>query len=606
MLTPFHPPNPCGDDHYSTTLSIGGGSPPYRWRVESQAGDWRIEPNVSDGSEVQLSGDPAGETKLRITVTDDSNLVNRTLFTIAPRSACYLAYVYSVAGSGKLAVRDPLLTIDVSAHLANNAGVFDFQFSPDGRYLAYRFDADAQHPKGAHLSLFDFSNLSDHPLDLEADSIEAYAWSADSKILAISLTSESKSKLSGVRLTSDGVATTITPLTATTSSYPIESELFWVDSQFVAFHTTATRGLPVPAGFGLRTLLYARLTANGFATPVAITDLSYRPGELGITRVPNGLLVSSPADERSIFNSIRLDNVFTVNHHTHFLDPSGSYSAATVADTLQIFPITNGSKIIQRSRSGSASSCPKLLTWAGSRERIACVADVSKGKLVGGELRIFDIQSQEDAELVPLIVKGACLKNPDGTACPALQYDYDEAISAGEPRLLSPSGSWLAFLTTSTDGTEASLYWAELGAAPTLSRKYRPTGRTATAPTALSFSPSERYLLHQNGNQLWAHRLTSGSLDGDDLLVSHEMDTSESTSCSDDFVTAPLRWCGGDKKSQPFVWSRDPTTELFAYRKLGEVVAVVLSAATFTDFSFAAAPCNGACSDQFSFQPPLD
>ncbi len=48
--------------------------------------------------------------------------------------------------------------------LDHNTNVYDFRFSPDGRYLVYRYGADAQFPHGRHLALVELSTLDERPL----------------------------------------------------------------------------------------------------------------------------------------------------------------------------------------------------------------------------------------------------------------------------------------------------------------------------------------------------------------------------------------------------------------------------------------------------------
>jgi hypothetical protein len=263
----------------------------------------------------------------------------------------------------------------------------------------------------------------------------------------------------------------------------------------------------------------------------------------------------------------------------------------------------------QTSSAAAEHNCPKLLTWASKRERVACVAHVTGANASWGELRIFDVGSDKPREMLPTVVKGSCWKDAQGSplaSCSRSEYDYDELTSTAQPRALSPSGDWLAFVAGAQSGAASALYWADLrGATMTLSRKFGKPAMAVGLPNALSFSPSERYLLHQNGNQLTAHLLSADPQAPDDLEIDGELNASASAPCSEDFVTAPPRWCGGVDASQTFVWSPDPTSELFAYRQSEKLIAVEVRPLTFVRHELAAAICNGSCSGQFAFQPAI-
>ncbi len=608
-IAPLQLPNPCGKDHYSTSISVIGGTAPYQWRIDPPAANWRIEPkpNSTDSSQALLVGDPSGPTQLTITATDSVGYVSQKSYSVAPRSACYFAYVAASVDGAKLSLRDAMLGIDKTTKLAQNAGVHDFRFSPDGRFLAYRYGADVAHPAGAHLSLFDFSSMQDHSLELQDGAVTAYAWSPDSKVLAVALNAGDQSELLAVRLSPTSTGTEIAASTATISDDPIESDLYWVGTEFVGFYSANTPDLSVPPD--RTSIFYAPLTVGGFAAPVAITDLSYKAG-IVVAPAPGGLFVTAPNDRRSTFNAIEIDGAYAVNHVTNFIDPAGNLSASVVDETLNLFQAANNDTVFEQSSAAAQFNCPKLLSWAQSRERIACVAHVSLPDTSWGELRIFDVGTVTPRELTPSIVKGSCLKDAGGTplagSCSRSEYDYDELTSVSQPRLLSPKGDWLAFVTGPQNGASAALYWADLRTKPmTLTRRVEPTGMAAGAPVALAFSASERYLLHQNGNQLKTHLLTGGAQDHDDLDIEDALDAAPVAPCSDDFVTAPARWCGGANASPSFVWSPDRSSEIFAYRRPGQLVVVELTANTFTPHELAAPPCNDSCSGQFGFQPPL-
>ena len=607
-ITPPQLANPCGDAAYVGSLGIDGGTPPYDWHVEATTGSWHIErkPNSTDGSQAQLVGTPSGPTQLTVTVVDGAELTRRQSYSLVPRSACYFAYVSPDVTGPKLTLRDPLLESDASANLARDTGVSDFQFSPDGRFLAYRYGQDADHPHGIHLSLLDLSNMQDQALVFDEETIDAYAWSPDSSVLAVALTlpSGGPSELTGVRPTSSATGTMIGSLTAVVATDPIESNLYWVGSSFVGFYSATTPDLIVPPARS--SVFAASLGRDGFAAPQPIIGASYRPG-IVVASTPAGLLVSSPSDKRSVFNLFAVDGSYAVNHRMNFVDPQMNFSAAVVGNALQVYRATDSQNVALSGSSAPDLDCPKLLTWASNRERIACVAHVSQTNASWGELRIFDLG--DDATLAPTVVNGSCLKDADGVPfagqCSDSEYDYDEASSVAQARLFSPSGDWLAFVVGSQSGTTAAgaLYWANLTTSSmALSRRVTAPATAAGAPIALAFSPSERYLLHQNGGDLRAHLLSGGPVD---LRIDTAVTGSPDSQCSDSFIGAPTRWCGGEYASPSLIWSPDRSAEVFAYRRLGQLVVVELSDNSFSTHELVAPACDDSCTGQFAFQPPL-
>jgi hypothetical protein len=608
VLDPPELPNPCGSDHYSTSLSIDGGISPYQWRVSATTGTWRIagQPNSTDDSQVTLSGDPSGAADLTVTVSDAAGYEKSGVYSIVPRSACYFAFVAPGTNGPMLALRDPLLAIDATGNLTSNQGVHDFQFSPDGRFLVYRYGEGSAHPTGAHLSLLDLSTMQDQALDFQEDTVDAYAWSPDAAVLAVAFTASEQSELSGIRPASAASGAAFTTLTSTVASDPVESNLYWVDSSLVAFYSATTPDLLVPPGFA--SVFYAPLEAGGFDAPQPIQDTAYAPG-IVVMPAPGGLFITTPAAHLSWFNSISVDDVFDENNRQNIVDPAGRFSAAVLNNALQLFQAADNSAPFETSGTDAASDCPKLLTWARNRERIACVAHVSQTATSWGEIRIFDAGSITPLVLAPSVVQGSCLKDangvPIGGPCPRSVYDYDEPTSVAQPRLLSASGNWLAFVTGAQSGTSGVLYWTDLTAKPiSLSRQVGTSITLAGSAVALAFSPSERYLLHQNGDVLIAHLLSAGPLDGGDLPIESSLGAPTTAPCSEDFVTAPTSWCGGANGSPSFAWSPDSAFDVFAYRKLDQLIVVELSGQTSIPHPMPASACDATCSGQYAFQPP--
>ena len=611
VIKPLHIPDPCGSDPYFTDISVSGGTANYEWQVSGTTGVWQIQPkpNSTDGSQATLTGTASGAAQVKVTLTDGAGLTKEWLYSVLPRSSCYFAYVAPDVNGPKLGLRDPQLGIDASANVANNQGVYDFQFSPDGRFLSYRYGEDPTHPNGAHVSLLDLSTMQDQALAATGETIDAYAWSPDSKVLAIAFTDGGTSQLGGIKLTSGAGPTQITALTPVTAANPVESNLLWVDTGFVSFFSTATLDMGAPPS-GFSVTLYSSLGATGFDAPVPITDIFYQPDFVAVS-APGGLFVTSPNDDRSVYNSISIDNGRDEDHQTNFVDPAGRFSASIANKALTLFKASNSSVPFENTASSADFNCPKLLTWAPGKERFACVAHETQASTTWGEIRIFDAGSATPFVLVPTPLIGFCVKDSQGVPlgggqCSQSEYDYDETSSVGQPRLLSNSGRWLAFVTGAQSGGNGFLHWADVSApSPSLNRKSFATATSTGQPVALAFSPSERFLLHQNGNQLVAHLLAAGEHDGGDLELDVNLNAPAAPPCAEDFATGAPRWCGGAVGSPTFTWSPDANTDVLAYRKGNTLIVVDLAAQGFNALPpFAAPVCDATCSGQYAFQPP--
>ncbi len=616
-------PNPCGSDPYSTELAVFGGVAPYSWSVTASGGTWNVMPKTTsaDHSPTTLTGTAAGVTDITVKVIDSKGYQAERLYSVTPRTSCYFAYVAKDVNGPKLALGDPMLGIDATAHVTHNQAVYDFQFSSNGRFLAYRYGESPVHPHGAHLALLDLSTMQDQALPFAEDSVDAYAWSPDSKVLAVAFNASGVSELSGVRLASASGNTQVTPLTSVVANDPIESKLIWVDTRFVTFFSATTPDLFVPPGQS--SVFYASLSpsATAFDSPMAIEDFAYDAGFVA-TAAPGGLFVTSPDDGKSEYNAVILDGSYVVDHGTNVVDPAGRFSAAVVNKTLTLFHAAEkplpGTLPFETSGRDSFSNCPKLLTWAKGRERIACVATVTQASTSTswGDIRIFDAGSATPFEIMPSHVNGACIKNAQGvplaSQCSASEYDYDETTSAGQPRLLSPSGAWLAFQTGAQSGALGALYWANLGTMPVngttmvnLSRKFTTQITNTGSPVALAFSPSERYLLSQNGNELGFHLLSAAANGGGDFTITVNPGFPAAAPCSEDFTTAPTRWCGGANNNPLFTWSPDRAFDDVAYRVGDNLEIVELARGSLSSpHRFAASLCDATCSGQYAFQPP--
>jgi len=138
---------------------------------------------------------------------------------------------------------------------AENAGVVDFKFSPDGKFLVYRRSSGT--PATQSLVLAAAPNWQEQPLDFGGSVLE-YAWSQSSSALAVAFQNDAGTQLGGVSVanasvtpgSSGGISGTqiLQPVVMLDpASAPLHSDLLWFQSDtYLAFHADTLPG----SGFG--------------------------------------------------------------------------------------------------------------------------------------------------------------------------------------------------------------------------------------------------------------------------------------------------------------------------------------------------------------------
>ncbi len=616
-IVPSELTDPCGTNLYTAKLHISGGEAPFQWSLTASAGTWNVVPDSLDSSHANLVGTPTGATSLTVSVTDHAQRTFEKVYTTTPRPACYLAYVSPDASAvPKLTLIDPLLEVPAPITLSNNQGVFDFQFSPSGRFLVYRYQDIAANPVKSHLSLVDLSTWEEHPLTFGEDAVTAYAWSADSASLAVMFSAGQTNELGGVRLTVPSApagSVQLTTLAAVASSAPAESGLYWLGTAFVSFYATILPGTPNP--LHRITAYSAQLNSAGFAAPLANDDDHY---VAPVNLKPTGqgfFMIAATSSPGTGFHVVGPDG-YSAEHGTDFVAPSGSFTASVDADLLKLF--NAGDDDLNDGSIATAAGCGKILSWAVGKERIACLHDVSNtdAGTAGGEIRIFDLLSAvTNPSIVSSTVLGSCTEpggdTPISNPCPTPEYYYDEASSLLQPRLLSPSGRWFAFMTNTQHALPGDAYisWADLNAHPiTISHQdvAFSLSLSSASRNVISFSPSEEYLLLQTGSVLSLRLLSipQNSTAYPPLTIDNNLlPPSAGTNCSEDFGAAPLDWCGAADRPSSFAWA--PDSKRVAYQIPDKLTVIDhISSRPVTAHQFNMAPCSSAqCTGQFAFQP---
>jgi len=599
VLLPETLPRPCANRSFKASLTISNGAAPYQWQVASTGWKIAVDPTFTDRATLSAELVAPGTTSVTVEVTSADHTFKTASFSLTAREACWFAYTALDSSSQpKLQLLDPLEAPPRAQPLTHNQGVYDFQFSPDGQFLAYRFGRDGTHPTGRHLALVTLSTMSEQTIDVLEDSLLAYAWSPDSKLIAIGFIKDGTSYLTAVRIPAAGSNTS--PVELAPKPAFIESNLYWIGSSFVAFHAQRLPDLAHPGQwlpqnpFELRTPFFASLADTGFDAPQAIVTQPYGPS-VYLQPNPNGFFMIG---DNTYFNPLApaIQNPVPL-WMTNVISPSGKY-AAELDDggQVQIFDAQRTLDGNAIATSNNGEECPLLLAWASDRERFACVADVASTTTgTQGEVRIFDLSPSGD-HLAMLPVQGACTGSPAFCTAQPNEYAYDSERASDQARALSPTGRWLAFASASSS-TDNFLYWVDLNEAPYhLKGKayYFSTATTANSPTELAFSPGEEYVLLRRGNQL--HRWQLANPNSHQLLTSN---MSLGQNCSDDFMSGPEQWCGNTERSAMFHWA--PDAAAVAFRNTTEVN--VFESSNNYIYSLPALACQGQCDGQFAFQP---
>jgi hypothetical protein len=174
-------------------------------------------------------------------------------------------------------------------------------------------------------------------------------------------------------------------------------------------------------------------------------------------------------------------------------------------------------------------------------------------------------------------------------------YGYDVDKATASPRSFSPSGRWFAFARA--EPRDAYLYWADLEAVP-------PT-RTGTLRLAdrgpisrLAFSPDDEEIAFQAGKRVFVKSLSG--VDPEREILS---DLAIDDPCTEEFPSAPDRYCGNSERAARFKWALD--SKALAFPSAGLVIVVdTTHPAALAAFPQSTPLCDEPlCSGNFEFQP---
>jgi hypothetical protein len=561
-------PAPCLGNFYAESLSVEGGSPPYLWNVLSTPPGLHF-----DAESATLSGVSEGDGTLVVELTDANSHVVQQSYELSARAACWLAYIASETAPARVELIDPRLLErqpdSARRQLPADEGsgaVLDFQFSPDGRLIAYRLGSEG----AARLELAEVADGRARALDVGGgitDTVAAYAWSPDAATLAVAFTRAGQPLLGGFDVRAGDV-----PLEArAVSSLP--PELSWYGGDRLAFLASDPE-LPELRWLVTTRRTTAGSTAAGFEAHTPHLELTFSAGAQLLPGA-DGVFVAEP--QTGLEHFFASDARPPVAHGPGALvSPSGAFTGSARARTLELFRGLDPSDAAPFS---SAPGCTAALAWAGRRERIACIADRTGDSQ--SQLTLFDVRPAPPAlvALEPVLASGL----------------PDAAAFSGHRRLFSPSGRWLALASADqlwivrSDGERPQL-WAAL-----------PSSAFASEPGALAFAPNERLLLIGAANSLYLLDLEQGPESLRELSASALSDGS----CSERFVDGRQEWCGSPPDVS-LTWSRG--SDVLAFRStLGTLQLLDLNQLQAPELPSPFSPdsCSEACrsSSTARFQP---
>lgn len=567
-LTVAAPPRPCAGVAYSEPLGISGGTAPYDVKLVSPsggeleprqaepAGEWRM---VSTGS----SG-PAAGAWVEIEVTDSSSppLVHTAELDLSLRSSCWLAY---------LSEGSPALTLVPISTLGEASGsktlpapegqILDFEFSPDGQRLAARFrDAGG----GQRLVVFDAPYWEESFTSAPGADVTHYEWAPDASTLAAAMTDGTGTALAGVGWP-NGAGNE--PVALAPSSIDVDSELFWIGSELLAFHR--------PDGTEeLRAIGYARMSAAGFEEFIPWEPVPYSLEGLQLRASERGLFVMAPLDFGFDFIEAKPAGLgWTFHDYDVVPSPGFGHTAHALGGELLVYRAGGTAISTFAVPLPESAACERLLSWSAQGDRILCATSSSLDVL-----RVGDSGAQIDF--------GVTLH--DGLAA------FD-----GQRRVFSPGGRWLAFVMDPegpADAARGFLFFANM-ALGGIDPNVEGINLTTDAQVNVAFSPDDRWSFLHIGPQLLL--LPIGAVAGI-IDVALEAPGACSEAPSDTLPT----WCGAPDPG-PIRWSPESNAAAVLTASGALVVVPAVPAAAPPHQSDVLEPsCGAAC--RYEFQPSIN
>ncbi|HEY3495388.1 MAG TPA: hypothetical protein VGK73_11905, partial [Polyangiaceae bacterium] len=562
-------PAACLGSEYRASLTAEDASPSSEFREVSLPEGITFERNTAT-----LGG--VGEASGVVTVQVEDGETHRTIeqdFELELRERCWFAYLDSATGASRLNLIDAVLD-NRRGFPAGTAGdpVSDFEFSPDGRFLAYRTGAD---PASRRLTILELRTFLDAVLDYE--SVTRYAWSQHaegSSILAVAYGTGDARYLGGVDVTRaerDDSSRTIRFPKLAPGSAAVDSPLTWYAGSHVGF-LSLIQVVEEDEYFSLSlaSLADARFLDARSDDNIYFSGTRLQSAEDGLFLVP------SSATAQAV-SYLPADGSTPVLHHDVLLSPSGRFVARSEAGELKVFRSTQSSDPEHEGVFATSARCDSLLAWSAG-DRVAC-ADFSEQ--ASPRIVTFDVDYDAGAREYR-ISKASEVHG---------SYEYPGVPRNVRQRVFSPTGDHFAFTTAD------ALYVAEIGSDSSIQL----TSPGADLPAMLVFSADGTRLLQHRGGTLALYSL-EGVRDENPSPIA--TDLPEPSPCDEDFKAGAGNHCGEVRGQAAFSSSPDASQVAFRTSEgtllLGDLrFEDLLSRIELTD------ACSAGCyaGERFAFQP---
>jgi hypothetical protein len=542
-------PAPCADIPYQTRLAAPDGNSwallaaPPGFTFDAATGVISGQPKAGDGGNLDLE------------LRDGSGLPRaRATFDLSLRRDCWLAYLSeNTPEPARLHFRDVFLTQDIVLPAGGSTdAVLDFKFSPDGAWLAFRAGAPTQYRAflystrlrpAAGATLIDFGcNTSDANVGC---SVLDYAWSEDSRRLAVVLSGDSAEQdyLSGVDVAE--TASLPWPLLGQAAwgaeSVPLDyhRQLVWVGSSWLGF-----LGVNVNSPEPLLPDAFYAVDVTRRAEGSVLEGLRGSPSS---PPTPGSWLRAASAGLAVVYNAAAEDeeDKYVEFHgrssapeeaapyafHNGQLSPSGLWIAHIDDDArLQLFDVASA---VAPAAQTDVNACSELVAWSDrveprALERIACK--------YGQDIRIFDYSADPPR-----------LEQLQGNE---LAF---EASLRGARRAFSPSGGLLVL----SDAEQGNFSLVDVSrAAPSIVEP----PLHFDGPAELQMVPDTEAVALSNASALIEYSLSArGYRDAAyDTLTG-----APRSACHEFFWEAPESWCGAPRVPGHLVYSGDSKSLLF-------------------------------------------
>jgi hypothetical protein len=577
----------CAGVEYLAQLTTSSSDPEQRWELvdELPAG---LAFDTSTGT---LSGVPEAAGQLHVRLTGSGGRVADRRYDLPVRESCRFAYI--AGNDDRLHLRDVFLSsgndVVLPETLAAGEAVFDFQFSPDGEWLAFRAGvADRLRvylvPAGAATPSATAIELTCPGVNDVCGVID-YAWSPSSRALALAVRGDiagAQDYLTGIDVDAPGAPWVLLGQDGFAQLPLVYSgELSWVGARDLALITAD------PFSPGQQVPFLATLSETSRTFSAGASDPGVSGGQLGLLPAPGGFVTFRGARDGMAFTGLGPAQgspiIIGADQRGPWLAPSRAWLARVTADErLQLVGL-DGSVLDQTEE----SVCGTVVAWspqAAGRERIVCSAVDTDGSAVSEDLTVIDYSSE-----------GRRLAQ-------ALIPEVELGVLAGTRRALSLSGNGFAFVTGDklvlTDASQPQPITSELSV---------PLGGIVD----LQYVGDSRLIL-QSGNQLWLMNTARPPIRRD-LAGSLELPGSalSAVACQEDYALAPLRWCGAASTPGAFLSSDDNNAILFEDDSAGLWITDVQAYGAARQVTTDLAPCSGTvraawtkpCHRSYAFQP---